>query len=198
MSVIMKYEIDNKNKILSIALTLFADKGYDAVGVQQLCDEVGISKPTLYYYFGSKANLLREIMQCHYEKFNEALSAAAVYSAHPSSYTEDVYPVLLRVAETYFYLAANNRKFYRIVLNALCVPEASDTKTMTEEYNSRQYQIIEEMFYQMSEIHGNMKDREKRLAWTFIGIINTYIMLGETEYLSAGQLVHDFMHGIFS
>ena len=29
-------------------------KGYDAVGVQEIVDTAGITKPTLYYYFGSK------------------------------------------------------------------------------------------------------------------------------------------------
>ena len=38
----------NKNKILSIALDLFSSKGFDAVGVQTLCEKSGITKPTLY------------------------------------------------------------------------------------------------------------------------------------------------------
>lgn len=51
--------MDNKELILKSALDLFYAKGYDAVGVQEIVDKAGISKPTLYYYFGSKLGLCR-------------------------------------------------------------------------------------------------------------------------------------------
>ena len=50
--------MDNRQAILDSALTLFYEKGYDAVGVQQIVDAAGVTKPTLYYYFGSKQGLL--------------------------------------------------------------------------------------------------------------------------------------------
>ena len=46
---------DNRAKILACAMQLFAARGYDAVGVQEIVDAVGIAKPTLYHFFGSKA-----------------------------------------------------------------------------------------------------------------------------------------------
>lgn len=46
--------MDNRERILQCALELFYAKGYDAVGVQEIAQKAGITKPTLYYYFGSK------------------------------------------------------------------------------------------------------------------------------------------------
>ena len=46
--------MDNIERILQCALELFYAKGYDAVGVQEIAQKAGITKPTLYYYFGSK------------------------------------------------------------------------------------------------------------------------------------------------
>ena len=40
----------NKETITEIAIKLFSEKGYDAVGVQQICEKAKITKPTLYYY----------------------------------------------------------------------------------------------------------------------------------------------------
>lgn len=40
----------NKETIKEIAIKLFSEKGYDAVGVQQICEKAEITKPTLYYY----------------------------------------------------------------------------------------------------------------------------------------------------
>ncbi|MCB5701286.1 TetR/AcrR family transcriptional regulator, partial [Bacteroides fragilis] len=50
--------MDNRQLIMNSALTLFYESGYDAVGVQQIVDSAGVSKPTMYYYFGSKQGLL--------------------------------------------------------------------------------------------------------------------------------------------
>ena len=46
--------MDNRAEILNAALDLFHARGYDAVGVQEIVDRAGVTKPTLYYYFGSK------------------------------------------------------------------------------------------------------------------------------------------------
>ena len=46
--------MENREMIMRCAKTLFYAKGYDAVGVQEIVDKAGVTKPTLYYYFGSK------------------------------------------------------------------------------------------------------------------------------------------------
>ena len=55
--------MDNREAILSEALHLFYVRGYDAVGVQEIVDAAGVTKPTLYYYFGSKKGLLESLFE---------------------------------------------------------------------------------------------------------------------------------------
>jgi AcrR family transcriptional regulator len=50
-----------KAKLLRVALTHFAAKGYDGVQVREVAEEAGVSKPTLYYHFGSKEGLFRQL-----------------------------------------------------------------------------------------------------------------------------------------
>ena len=48
-----------KERILEEALTLFAEKGYDGTGVDQIAECVGIKGPSLYKHFkGKEDNLL--------------------------------------------------------------------------------------------------------------------------------------------
>jgi len=47
--------------ILDTAAELFAEKGYAATGIADLCTAVGLGKGALYYYIGSKEKLLVEI-----------------------------------------------------------------------------------------------------------------------------------------
>jgi AcrR family transcriptional regulator len=51
-----------RQQILDAAVELFADKGFRGTGVAALADKVGMTAPGLFYYFGTKERLLREVM----------------------------------------------------------------------------------------------------------------------------------------
>jgi AcrR family transcriptional regulator len=53
---------ETKQKLVSSALELFKRHGYESVTIHQICDVVGISKNTFYYYFKSKEELLLACM----------------------------------------------------------------------------------------------------------------------------------------
>ena len=65
--------MENKERIMECALDLFYAKGYDAVGVQEIVEKAGITKPTLYYYFGSKLGLLKPFWRRIIRKFRGPL-----------------------------------------------------------------------------------------------------------------------------
>jgi TetR/AcrR family transcriptional regulator len=56
---------ESKKQLLEVALKLFAQKGYAATTVREIVDSVGITAPSLYYYFGNKEGLYVELMQTH-------------------------------------------------------------------------------------------------------------------------------------
>jgi AcrR family transcriptional regulator len=72
-------------RLLSAALNLWVERGYEAVGVQEICDAAQVTKPTLYHYFGSKAGLLRAIVELNGQRLAEFLPAR---SFDPSMYRE--------------------------------------------------------------------------------------------------------------
>ena len=59
--------ITTREKILSVALELFAKKGYHAASISQIAKKAKISKGLMYNYFKNKEKLLEEIIQ---EGFN--------------------------------------------------------------------------------------------------------------------------------
>ena len=59
--------MENRMLIMECAKELFYEKGYDAVGVQEIVDRARITQPTLYYYFGSKLRLLRTLMDTKFD-----------------------------------------------------------------------------------------------------------------------------------
>ena len=53
----------SREKILNVALELFAKKGYHATSISQIALKAKISKGLMYNYFASKERLLDEIIQ---------------------------------------------------------------------------------------------------------------------------------------
>lgn len=51
----------SKQNILNAALKLFSTNGYEATGIEQITNEVGIKKASFYSHFKSKQELLDEI-----------------------------------------------------------------------------------------------------------------------------------------
>jgi AcrR family transcriptional regulator len=54
---------DTRERIQAAARELFAEKGVQKTSLQEIAAKLGITKPALYYHFGSREELLRSIVQ---------------------------------------------------------------------------------------------------------------------------------------
>ncbi len=83
---------------VEIAMRLFHERGYDGVGVAELCEAIGVKAPSLYAAFGSKLGLFERAVALYLAEggrfMAEALSAEA-------GLAEGLRGLLLRAAETY-------------------------------------------------------------------------------------------------
>lgn len=60
--------IPAREVVLESAIAAFARKGYAGTSVQDILQATHLSKPTLYYYFESKAGLFRAILDFAYDE----------------------------------------------------------------------------------------------------------------------------------
>ena len=65
----MKY---TKEKILEEAFKLFLQKGYSEVSISVVQEELGIGRATLYYYFKSKEDLFKTVIDHYIIKYMES------------------------------------------------------------------------------------------------------------------------------
>src|SRR5690606_36656692 len=56
-------KLDRSKRILEVARTRFQNEGYEAVTVESIAAEVGVSAVTIYNYYSTKANLLLELVR---------------------------------------------------------------------------------------------------------------------------------------
>jgi len=198
----MSDKSDVKQNILESALALFSAKGYEGVAVSELTTAAGITKPTLYYYFGSKEGLFDTVCRENYSRLNRVIADSAVYKANPENYHEDISKALRSLAHAYFSFAFENEAFYRLTMANLYMPCSSAVFEVVRKYHFDQYEIIGKMFQDMANVHGNLIGKDKRLAWSFIGAINAFIGLVWGEEIHnenvVNEFVHQFMHGIYA
>lgn len=62
-------------ELLRCAAALFAKKGFDATSTREIVELAGVTKPMLYYYFGSKEGIRRAVFEFHLVQFHERLRA---------------------------------------------------------------------------------------------------------------------------
>jgi AcrR family transcriptional regulator len=68
----------SNDRILQKALELFSERGYDATSVREICEAAGITKPTLYHFYGSKEGVYRAIVEGALERFRADMVRALV------------------------------------------------------------------------------------------------------------------------
>jgi AcrR family transcriptional regulator len=188
--------MDSRAGLVSAALALFARRGYDAVGVQEIAQSAGVAKPTLYHFFGSKQGLLEALFDEYASRLDKQVETAAEYSG-------DLPLTLDRVAAAYVGFARQEPVFYRLELALHSAPLDSVSYQVAARHYSRRLAIIEGVFIKAVRQHGNMRGRHQRYALSLIGIINLYVSLQLNERLIITdrvrrEMLHQFSHGIYS
>ncbi len=112
-----------KAKLLLVALDHFAKRGFDGVQVREVAEEAGVSKPTLYYHFGSKEGLFRQlclVAQAVTERRIVDL-VKALMEPIPVG-TPAIRASALRLARGYVELLLETPEFTGFIFRAIAVP----------------------------------------------------------------------------
>ena len=188
--------MDSRTGLLRAALTLFAAKGYDAVGVQEVAEAAGVAKPTLYHFFGSKHGLLKALFAVFATRLDDAVRDAA-------DYARDMPLTLDRIVAAYVDFAGREPLFYRLELALYFSPRDSEAHQVAVQHYAYRQGLLEEVFRKAVREHGNMRGRHRRYAISLVGIINSYVALQLNEHIVITDrlrrdIVHQFSHGIYS
>ena len=197
----MDEAIGNRAVILAQALTLFAERGYEGVSVAELCEASGITKPTLYHYFGSKRGLLDAVLAERGSPLAGRVKEAAVYALGDRA--RGVPDGLCRIALAFAASAREDESFARLRLSLAFAPPSSEGYLAALSLNEGIYADVDAFFRAAAGDHGNMRGRSRQYAAAFIGTVDTYVGLylarrvALNDEVVAGA-VRQFMYGIFS
>lgn len=188
--------MDTRAALISTATRLFSTHGYDAVGVQDIVEAVGVTKPSLYHHFGSKHGLLEVLLEERHAALMTRLGPAAVYE-------HDLTRTLLALLSAYLAFAAEDPAFFRLWMALLVAPPEHECFAPASHRYRQQLALIERVFAEASDDHGNMRGRARRYAYTFIALVNAIAALQLSGALATDEatcfaIIHQFSHGIYS
>ncbi len=192
--------MDNREVILETALDLFYARGYDAVGVQEIAEKSGVTKPTLYYYFKSKYGLLEQLLESRGKPFLEELHRSCAYHG-------ELKDTLCAAAETVAGFARREPKFSLLFIALYYSARENEAYQAVRPMVLGLQKDVEQIFEAAANDLGNMHGRQRQFSLGFIGLVIFWLLMkhetGEGRGIQISRqeieaLVHQFMHGIYS
>ncbi len=70
-----------RGRLLRAAEEAFAQRGYDAVSVAEICHRAGVSKGAFYHHFPSKQAIFQAVLEAWVQRLEDGLRAALAHAA---------------------------------------------------------------------------------------------------------------------
>lgn len=180
--------MENKDLITENAIKLFSQKGYEAVGVQELCEASGITKPTLYYYFKSKAGVLEHIVNTKGAELLSKIQTALTYN-------HDFIKGLTDVLKAEIDFAIKNKAFFNLHCTLLNSPKNSEQKNIYSKMISKIQKSFDDFFSASCNEFGNMRGKELLYSKLFHNnVISTAVLVAKGHLKYSEEIVYQIIH----
>lgn len=182
--------------ILERALALFADRGYNGVGVEELATAAGVTKPTLYHYFGSKQGILEALLREQFDPFLDDLASAAAYEG-------DLQRSLSQIIRTVFDFGTANPQLYWMVLGAeLTAHDDRATRILLERLD-RERALVVDLFESALSDWGAIRGKQRLAAETLLAMTTIHLRLAAHGEITLDDtailyLIRHLVYGIYS
>jgi len=182
--------------ILERALALFADRGYNGVGVEELATAAGVTKPTLYHYFGSKQGVLEALLHEQFDPFLDELAIAAAYEG-------DLQRALSRIIRTVFDFGTANPQLYWMVLGAELTAHDDRATRILSERLDRERALVVNLFDRAARDQGAIKGKQRLAAETLLAMMTIHLRLAAHGEITLDDtailyLIRHLIYGIYS
>lgn len=156
---------------LRVAARIFNEKGYHATSLDEIADEIGVTKTALYYYFRNKEQLLYECLKLTYD---------CGQTARLKTETEDgtAFHKLQFLYKTFMELLMEERGAYTTMANIRALPEDQQAELLERRKHLGRYS---RMLIEKAIEDGDLRPVDVRVTSNFfLGAVN-WILRWHTE-----------------
>jgi AcrR family transcriptional regulator len=159
-----------RHQILAAALRLFATHGYAGTSTQAIITASRVSKPVLYYHFGSKAGLFRVIAE---EAENQLLEVILKAKAGAS----DVRSELEEICAALFQFARENPSVIGLALELAAAGRGCPFRKQRLEKRRQRHAVIGKiMEHGMREGLFRKEFKQEELVVSFVGLLHSHLL----------------------
>lgn len=190
--------MNKKEMILSKALVLFANEGYEGIGVQRIVQEVDVTKPTLYHYFGNKEGVLKSIYEVYFQ------DVLTIYKKS-LPFEQDIMGTVQNLIDRYIQFAKQNVDFFWLMNHLRKGPMQSESYNIVKPFHQEEREVLMTLMTEISRFHTNLKGLENILVINLMSLLNGFVevMISNNELQQVNsndihKLAKQFLYGIFS
>ena len=188
----LSYRLSRKNNIIKTAAKLFSDKSFHDVTMDEIAEEVGVAKGTLYLYFSSKENLYLEILEHTFDTIEALLEKEVARTDSAPAKLKKVLAIIIN--------------FYRENIDVLKILSRDETHLiqehhdLTEKWRLRRIHLYEKIIEKGIK-EGSFKAKNTELAalilYGAVGAVMVFYDLDKSPEAIAEEMYSEIASGLF-
>ena len=127
---------DTRSRLRELALELFAEQGYEKTSLREIAERLGVTKAALYYYFKSKEDIVRTLVEDYVADLDKLIDWAKNQPRTPA--------VRAEIVTRYLDIVANGAAVFRMLQqNQAAVASLASAKERGELFRERLDALID-------------------------------------------------------
>jgi AcrR family transcriptional regulator len=139
---------DTRSRLLALALKLFAEQGYEKTSLREIAEQLGVTKAALYYYFRSKEDIVRSLVEDYVAQMDDLIAWAKKQPRTAATRAE--------IVSKYLDIVANGSAVFRMLQqNQAAVSSLAAAKERGELFRER----IDALIDLLTEPDATLRDQ---------------------------------------
>jgi AcrR family transcriptional regulator len=127
---------DTRSRLRELALEMFAEQGYEKTSLREIAERLGVTKAALYYYFKSKEDIVRSLIEDYVAELDELIDWAKNQPRTADTRAE--------IVRRYLHIVANGTSVFRMLhQNQAAVSGLASAKERGELFKERMDALID-------------------------------------------------------
>jgi AcrR family transcriptional regulator len=139
---------DTRSRLRELALRLFAEQGYEKTSLREIAERLGVTKAALYYYFKSKEDIVRSLIEDYVAELDQLIAWASGQPRTAATRAE--------IIRRYLRIVAGGTEVFRMLQqNQAAVSSLASAKERGELFRER----MDALIVLLAEPGGTLRDQ---------------------------------------
>jgi AcrR family transcriptional regulator len=141
---------DTRSRLRELALQLFAEQGYEKTSLREIAERLGVTKAALYYYFKSKEDIVRSLVEDYMAEIDELIAWG---KEQPRSATTRA-----EIVRRYLEIIVNGTAVFRLLhQNQAAVSSLASAKERGELFRERLDMLVDLLTEPGAPVHEQVR-----------------------------------------